>query len=209
MVNIAEFYPRLLVQVPGCSEPLAQQSLLDAAIEFCDKSLIIRQNLDVFFTVDGRKVYDLDPPTSSHTIARVLSVECDGRVLNGLLQEDTAGLSTDPSRPLAFYTTRTDNELLLNLYPIPDDRYRATAHVALKPTRTAQQLDDDLFTIWADAIIDGAISRIARIPGQPFTDVNYAMAMANSAREKTAKARIEAYNGRIRGGTAVKMRPFV
>ena len=208
MVDIGQFLSRLLPQVPGCSEPLAYQSLVDSAIEFCEKSLILRQDLDAFFSVDGRRVYDLDPPTANHGIARVISVTADGRQLTGLFEEDYPSLGADTGRPLAFYTTRIDNEFVLNLYPVPDERLRVVVHAALKPTRGTTQVDDDLYNNWADAIIDGAISRIARIPNQPFSDVNYASAMASSAREKTARARIEAYHGRVRGGTSVKMRPF-
>ena len=208
MVDISQFLSRLLPQVPGCSEPLAYQSLVDSAIEFCEKSLAIRQDLDAFFSVDSRRVYDLDPPTINHSIARVISVTADGRPLTGIFEEDVSSLGQDYGRPLAFHTTRIDNEFVLNLYPIPDERLRIVVHAALKPTRAAQQLDDDLFNNWADAIIDGAISRIARIPNQPFSDVNYASTMASSAREKISRARIEAYHGRVRGGTSVKQRPF-
>ena len=193
MVDIGQFLSRLLPQVPGCSEPLAYQSLVDSAIEFCEKSLILRQDLDAFFSVDGRRVYDLDPPTANHAIARVISVTADGRQLTGLFEEDYPSLGADTGRPLAFYTTRIDNEFVLNLYPVPDERLRVVVHAALKPTRGTTQVDDDLYNNWADAIMDG---------------VNYASAMASSAREKTARARIEAYHGRVRGGTSVKMRPF-
>lgn len=208
MVDISQFLSRLLPQVPGCSEPLAYQSILDSAIEFCEKSLVIRQNLDAFFTVDGRSVYDLDPPTSSHAIARVISVQLDNKPLHGLFEEDVPNLGDSSGEPTLFHTTRIDNEFVLNLYPIPDERQRVTVHVALKPTRSATQVDDDLFNNWSEVVVEGAIARIARIPNQPFSDVNYAFAMANSAKEKTCRARVEAYHGRVRGGTAVKMRPF-
>ena len=209
MIELGQFLSRLLPQVPGCSEPLAYQSLLDSAIEFCEKSLAIRQNLDAFFTVDNRRVYDLDPPTRNHVIARVISVTVYGKPLTGLFEEDVPNLSDSQGRPLLFYTTRIDNEFVLNLYPVPDERLPVIVHAALKPTRNATEVDDDLFNIWSEAVIDGAISRIARIPNQPFSDVNYASAMASSAREKISRARIEAYHGRVRGGTSVKLRPFV
>lgn len=209
MINIDEFFPRLLPQVPGCSDPLARQSLLDAAIEFCEKSLVVRQDLDMFFSVAGRKNYDLDPPTNQHAIVRVLSVNYNGSRLHGIFQEDVPNLLTTQAMPHAFYTTRVDNEFLLNLYPTPDERESIVVNTALKPTRNAVQVDDDLYNYWADAIVDGAISRIARIPNQPFSDVNYAAAMQASFADKTARARMEAYQGRVRGGTRVQMRPFV
>jgi len=69
-------------------------------------------------------------------------------------------------------------------------------------------VDDELFERWVDAVVDGAIARITRLPDQPYSDINYSNMMMRSADEKTVRASNEAGYGRIRGNTAVKMRPL-
>ena len=46
MIPLSAFFPRLLPNVLGCPEPLAQQALLDSAIEFCSRSLAVTTTLD-------------------------------------------------------------------------------------------------------------------------------------------------------------------
>ena len=50
MISIDKFYSRVMPYVQGCPEPTASQAILDAAIEFCDKTNVMRQTLDTFFT---------------------------------------------------------------------------------------------------------------------------------------------------------------
>jgi hypothetical protein len=76
MKALSAFYPRVLPYLPGCSEPFANQVILNSAIEFCENSLTLRQNLDTFNTVAGKIEYDLDPPSANHDINRVMSVAC-------------------------------------------------------------------------------------------------------------------------------------
>lgn len=209
MVNLNVFLSRLIPQAPACSEPFALQCLRDAAIDFCEKSLVMRQKLDTFYCYNGRAQYDLDVPSCDYQIARVLSVKVNGRLLNGVLQEDKDDLPADQAgTPLRFYTTRVDNALVLNLHPAPTERFPVVVEVALKPTRDTDRVDDELYNVWADAIIDGALSRICRVPNQPFSDVSFAAAMQASFADKTARAKIEGYHGRMRGNSTVKTRPF-
>lgn len=209
MVKLDVFLSRLLPQVPACPEPLALEHLKDACIEFCEKSLAIRQDLDFFYSVANLGQYDLDPPSNQHMIATVLSVRYDGKELSGIFVEDAQELPEAAGNPAGFFTSRTNNEFVLHLHPTPEAREQVLVNVALRPIRSATEVDDDLYNLYADAIIDGAIARLAKIPNQPFTDLAYAAAMQNSFREKAARAKVDSYHGRIRGNSRVKMRPFV
>lgn len=209
MVPISALYSRLLIQVPGCPEPTAEQALLDTAIEFCEKTLVLRQELDVIVTRDGLGQFDLDPPTDQHAIARVVSVTFDGRPLKGAFPDDTYALDTNTGNPRIYYTRRTDNEFTLNLYPVPDSRKRVITTVALRPTRNATEIDDDLYNYHADALVHGAVSRLTVIPNQPFTDLAYASASLAMFRDDMARAKIDGYQGRTVGTSRVKMNPFV
>lgn len=209
MKPLSVFYPRILPYLPGCSEPLVDQVLVSAAIEFSEKSLALRQNLDSFRTVIGIDQYDLDAPTTNHDIDRVMSVAVDGKELSpGLFEAIRNDLPTAIAVPRGFYTDRTDNVLTLKLSPPPDGRYPVVVNVNLRPAMTATQLDDDLFNMWAEPIVAMAVARAMQIPDQPFTNFARAQQLLDSAARQTNSARIDGNYGSVRGSMRVRARPF-
>ena len=209
MNTLSVFYPRILPYLPGCSEPLVDQVLVSAAIEFSEKSLALRQNLDSFRTVIGIDQYDLDAPTTNHDIDRVMSVAVDGKELSpGLFEAIRNDLPTANATPRGFYTDRTDNVLTLKLSPPPDGRYPVVVNVNLRPAMTATQLDDDLFNMWAEPIVAMAVARAMQIPDQPFTNFARAQQLLDSAARQTNSARIDGNYGSVRGSMRVRSRPF-
>lgn len=209
MKALSAFFPRILPYLPGCPEPLAAQVLIDAAIEFCDSSLVLRQNLDTFNTVVGRVQYDLDAPSAQHDINRVMGVTLDGKELVAGMAEALRGdMPTAPAKPRGFYTDRTDSVFTLMLSPPPDEVYSVLVNVALSPTRTATQLDDDLYNTWINPIVSSAIARAMQIPGQPFSNPAQAQILLNSVARQTVTSRIEGNYGFVRGSMRVRSRPF-
>jgi hypothetical protein len=168
-----------------------------------------RQNLDPFRTVVGKVEYDLDPPTKNHDINRVMGVTVDGRELSpGLFEAIRNDLPTAVAIPRGFYTDRTDNTFTLRLSPPPDKVYPVTVSVTLRPARNAVLLDDDLYNIWIDPIVSGAIARAMQIPDQPFTDLARAQELLMSAAKQTNSSRIEGNYGLVRGSMRVRARSF-
>jgi hypothetical protein len=209
MKALSAFFPRILPYLPGCPEPLAAQVLIDAAIEFCDSSLVLRQNLDTFNTVVGRVQYDLDAPSAQHDINRVLGVTLDGKELVAGMAEAIRGdMPTAPAKPRGFYTDRTDSVFTLMLSPPPDEVYSVVVNVALSPARTATQLDDDLYNTWINPIVSSAIAQAMQIPGQPFSNPAQAQILLNSVARQTVTSRIEGNYGFVRGSMRVRSRPF-
>ena len=209
MKALSTFYSRILPFLPGCSEPMVDQVLIDSAIEFCENSLVLRQNLDTFYTVVGLTSYDLDPPSSQHNISRVVSVAVNGTDLSGGLAEAIRNdLPTANSIPRGFYTDRTDNTFTLRLSPPPDKKYPVVVGVVLAPAITATQLDDDLYNTWIEPIVNGALSRAMMVPDQPFTNFARAQQLMEASAQKTVKARTEGNYGFVRGSMRVRARPF-
>jgi len=209
MKSFSAFLPRILPYLPGCSEPLVNQALLNAAIEFCEATNVLRQNLDTFDTVVGEVQYDLYPPTSQHTISRVMSVSVNGVDLApGMAEVIRNDLPTQNAMPRGFYTDRTDSLFTLRLSPPPDKVYPVVVNVALRPTITATQLEDDLFNIWIDPLVNGAIARCMMIPDQPFTNYGMAQQLMKTAESQITNSRIEGNYGLIRGSMRVRSRPF-
>lgn len=209
MKPLDAFFPRILPYLPGCPEPLAAEVLINAAIEFCDATLTLRQNLTPLSTVIGQVRYDLEPPTSNHDISRVMGVTLDGKELSaGMAEVIRNDLPTAVAKPRGFYTDRTDSVFALMLSPPPDKVYSVVVNVALTPARSATHLDDDLYNSWIDPIVAGAIARAMQIPGQSFTNFAQAKALLESAARQTVTSRIEGNYGFLRGSMRVRSRPF-
>lgn len=209
MKPLSAFFPRILPYVPACSEPLAAQALVSAAIELCEGAQVLREDLDPFYTVEDQIQYDLDTPSSQLVIARVMGVTLDDTVeLKGVMAEDLRNLPQEKAKPRAFYTDRTGSTFTLMLGPRPDAVYKVVTHVALRPSRDATQLEDDLYSIWIDPLIAATLSKIMQVPNQPFTNFMMAEKYAKDAARGIAMSRIEGNYGLIRGSMRVRTRPF-
>ena len=209
MKALSAFYPRVMPYLPGCSEPMADQVILNSAIEFCENSLTLRENLDTFNTRAGAIEYDLDPPSIQHDINRVMSVAVNYKELAaGMAEVVRNDLPTANSTPLAFYTSRADSVFVLRLTPPPDAVYPVVVGVTLRPSRTATLLEDDLYNIWIDPIVSGAIARAMQVPDQPFTNFAQARYLLDSAAKQTISSRVDGNYGLIRGSMSVRYRSF-
>ena len=65
---------------------------------------------------------------------------------------------------------------IVNLVPVPSATVSqgVEIRVALKPTQTSTACDDEIMTDYRDAIINGAIFRLCRMPAKDWTDLGAA-----------------------------------
>lgn len=208
MKPVSDFFSRITPLVLGCPEPTLQQAVVDASIAFCSDSLVLREHLDVFQTVAGLGEYDLDAP-SQQDVARVLNVAVDGRAVQLVPTERASFPLATTGKPTAAFTRRIGSEFLLHLHATPDAVYPVSVEVATKPKRGATQLEDDLYDLWIEAVVAGALARICAIPGQPYTDPVVSANNSVAFRAHTNRARIEGAYGRVRGQIRVTARPIV
>jgi hypothetical protein len=183
------------------------QALIDAAVTFCEDSLVVRHRLDATTQRALADEVDLDLP-ANQSVARILGVWVNGNLIQPVLAEQ-AGDTVATGMPTAYYTRRNDSELQLLLYPTPDQPCRVAVEVALRPLRTAKLLEDELLDRWMPAVITGALALIRAIPDTPFSNPLAATLHARDAALLTAKARAEGAYGRVRGSQSVAMRPFI
>lgn len=208
MIATTEFLPRLLPYTPSCPSPMAEQALVDAAIAFCEDSLVLRQRLDVQTTAKGQAELDVSVPAQQMP-TRILKVWVDGvpiqAVTSDMVDDQRLNLLARPDR---FYTLQDDAALLVQLYPVPDGPYAVLVEVALRPTRSAKLLHNSLFDSWLEPVVQGAAARLMAIPDQPFTNLAMSQVCAAKAAYLSRKARIEGAYGRVRGTVAVRARPL-
>jgi hypothetical protein len=209
MVPVSAFFSRLLPNVIGCPEPLAQQALVDSAIEFCSHSLVTMSDLAPVSVVAGVSNYELDLPAQTE-LAQIMRVWLDGRMLGPVSSYEVKSIESFPGMPTYYFGRDIDEILNVRLFPTPDKDVPngLVVRVATKPARDADQLHSILFERWSDVIVDGALARLFDTPGQSFTNEAKALVLNQKVRAKTAVARTDAMRGRVVSSMSVTMRSF-
>lgn len=206
MVPISSFFPRLLPSVVGCPEPLAEQALLDAAIEFCERSHAMVIDLDPVPVSAGTSEYELELPSQTR-LGIVWSMWLDGRLLTPvpLVQ---ASRSTTPGYPTAYAATYVDEAVVVRLMPGPDLATTGdlVGRVSVVPTRSATTVLSALYNEFCDAVVDGAAARLKQTPGQVFTDIQMGLNLDMKFRRQCSDARARGHHGRAMNSLSVTPR---
>jgi hypothetical protein len=173
MADFSDFYPYILPSVPGALESLVDQHIRDICLDFCTKTLIVQKTLDPVETEVGVADYDLAPPADMR-VHLVLQAWLDRRELSAFNADSPhaqVGLFNAAFNDNGYITGLVRNDdLTFTLNAIPTEVQTITMRAALKPTRDAETVDDLLFNDYAFEIGQGVLSRLMRIPKQPFTD---------------------------------------
>lgn len=186
---------------------MLEQGVVDAAIAFCEDSMVIQEVLDPVTTVANVAEYTLDAP-SYNQVERILALTYNGSSIALIASDAAPAPSTTTGTPTAAYTKRVDGELLLVLVPTPDAAGVISAKAAIRPVRGAQYLHNDLFELWIDTVLTGAYSRLAAVPGQPFFDPLLANQAAGRFISMSRQARVRGTYGAVRASRQVTPRPF-
>lgn len=73
MTDLVDFVPELVADYDGLGEPRAVQHVLNACIEFCDKSDFVRSDLSVIYLSPYANTFTLSAPSSEVLISSIIS----------------------------------------------------------------------------------------------------------------------------------------
>lgn len=191
----------------GCPIPMATQATLDAAITFCERSMAIYRTIDAVDLVAGQNNYPLEA-SSQQQVVRVKRAFINGREISVRGQSQVSPDNGSVGRPTRLHVVQTIFGPEVVLSPTPDDAYVLTMEAYLRPRRTAQALDTDLFEVWMDAIVAGAVSKVQRMPAQPFTDPVSAAQHHAEFLSYISRARADAPVNRVVSTLSVRPRPL-
>lgn len=173
MASFSAWYDAVLAQVAGCPSALADWAILDAAIDFCERSHAHIADLTAINSVAATADYTLTAPTLTEII-KVLAVEYDGEEIRPIGPRDIArrygtdwqDLSSTPERYMTQYGTS------LKLIPMPAAAVTGgiVVTVVLKPTGAATTINDTIATPYKRAIAMGARARLWLMPKKPWTN---------------------------------------
>ncbi|MEN6540823.1 MAG: hypothetical protein ABFC67_14545 [Mizugakiibacter sp.] len=155
--------------VQGCPTIVVDQAITRAAIEFCQKTGVWRYDHVPVAAVEATTAYSFAPPDGAK-VERVLAAWLDGVPLTVKNATDLLGVDdwkTATGTPTHLVVL---NDTQFRLYPLGAGSVDLT--VTLKPSRAATTIDDAIFEAHVDAIADGAIGKLAALPGKPWSSAD-------------------------------------
>lgn len=184
MKNVSDFLPFVLPYAPGCSDPMAEQAIVSACMEFCERSLIVQETLGESSAADQAD-YDVSEPAQG-ALVKVLAVfYLDARLKarsremvrrgSAARGEAITGVTVTSGTPVEWFS-RDPAQPIISLYPPPAESEEGaiTIVAAFRPTRAATRVADTLYDDYAEDIAAGAIARLLIMPAQSFTSPSLA-----------------------------------
>lgn len=172
IVPYTQWLPYVQVNVPDCPKALIVEAIRQKVIEFCQKSLFLRQELDGFYTVADDNEYDLLPPVDNN-IAQLLMLKVNKRELEPKTQDDLEEIYQEwrdqEGQPSYFFLKNTYTAILV---PKPIGVYPVRILVALKPTQAALGVDESIFEEYKDTIKHGALAYLMLMAEKTWSNPN-------------------------------------
>lgn len=213
MANVAysAFYPYLIPLVPHVADPVAEQAVRAACIDFCEGSLIWQAPMDPIMTIKGEPAYSLDAPTGAKLV-HVIDLYYNGQRLEKESISNVASkFSTDwmqPEGTPSAYLMFNSNEVTLVLKPDTTLVNALTGILAFAPTRASTAIVDYIFEDYAEEIVHGAAAKLMLVPNQQWTDPKMALGYMKQFSADIANARAFVNEGQVRAPISVHLRRY-
>lgn len=215
MATFRDLLPEVLLDVPGCSDPLAEREIRNATIRFCEQSCVLKRHVAAVAIVALKSRYPVSVP-ANYALNTLLWVRiASGSPIKAMSEDfldlvwgDDAkwschfhGCGTrggdwrdyEQARPCAYLMEREGAEDFIRLVGIPTDPIIAglSYRMTLKPLRTATDIDDFVFEDYYRTIAKGALAALLRIPKKTWTDTARGIALEEEFLEECWQAKGE------------------
>ena len=141
MAAYSSLVKEILPYVPFCPDSLIEQTIRAATIEFCERSKAYILDMDPFNTVSGVYEYDFDIPVATE-VHQVLYMTYDGQDMDPIsprsLELNYPDWRDKTGNPHVYLQKSPS---LFWIVPVPSGTKQVIASVALKPTRTSNNID--------------------------------------------------------------------
>ena len=195
MATYSSLVKEVLPYVPLCPDSLVEQNLRSATIEFCERSKAYILDMDPFNTISGVYEYDFEIPSGTE-VHQVLYMTYDGRDMDPIsprsLELNYPDWRDRTGNP-HVYLQKTPTTFWV--VPVPSGSDQIIASVALKPTRSSNNIDTTISNTYRDAIIYGALYRLLRMPHREWTDIGAAQEYSFQFSQEIQQAELRARGG--------------
>ena len=197
MASYESLIKEILPYVPGCPDSVVEANLRSATIEFCEKTKAYVYDLDAITSISGVYEYDFDQPTGT-SVHSILWMTYDGEDLDPIsprsLELNYPDWRDRSSTPQVYLQKNADTFWVI---PIPNAKTvnGIRLSVALKPTRTTNNISTAFSNDYRDGIIFGTLYRLMRIPAREWSDPMAAGDYLGLFNEQVATAELRARSG--------------
>lgn len=181
-----QFLPDILPHCPGCPDLVAEEEARNAAEVFLSESFAWRQWIGGMVTVAGQTDYTPYLPAGTRII-KLHKATLDGEPLDVM--------SVNHGERGGAYKANTDlTSIILGPdAPVAGKTLRVLLSLSLKTSATS--LDDTVFDAYRLGIADGAIARICRAEGKPYSNPAKADSHEGRFQQAISTARARAARG--------------
>lgn len=175
LTHLKELYDEVLPHLPGITLPFAMHHIRLAAMEFCSKTRAWNFISDPLNIVAGDPLILTESNVNSAEPVAVLQVWYKDAPLGPLDEHGQDGLRTAQA-DTPYRWSGLPNAVGINLWPTPNASEAGVVkmRIALRPKRTADYIDADIYNQWYPTLADGAKARMFLVPKKPYTDINMA-----------------------------------
>jgi len=186
--QLSTLYPRIELWVPGCTQPIILQAMIDVIREFCERTLTWQHAMDAINIRNGVDTYDLDDIPSCARLVSVVYVALDDAELKPTIDYLIPSTGDDPKC-----------QIILVNEPTADDTAALEITVALKPARDATVICDRLYCDWHTVWADGTLAKLMLMPMKRWSNPQLAAYHDRQYEIGVARAIIERTRGRTIG----------
>jgi len=182
-ISYEALIPEIAPHLYGCPDMLIENSIRAAVIELCEKAHVYQTELDPLTTVSGIYEYDLEAPSGT-SVHKVLWISHHGKdlepVTSALLEQRLPKWrETDQAGVPSYFIKQSSSVVWLAPTPSTTSAASTIIRAILKPTHTSKSCDNDVMNDYRDAIVNGALFRLLRIPNRDWTDFKHSQLYGN------------------------------
>ena len=195
MANFSSLVKEILPYVPMYPDTLVESNLRSTTIELCERSKAYIHDMDPFTTVSGVYEYDFDIPVGT-AVHQILYMTHDGRDMDPIsprsLEYNYPDWRDRTGQPHVYLQKSPTTFWLV---PVPSGGKEIIMSLALKPTRTSNNIDTTFSNDYRDGIIYGTLYRLLRMPSREWTDINAAREYLLQFNQEIQQAELRARGG--------------
>lgn len=208
-----EIVTRLAPSVPGAPNVVVEQYVRDAAIEACERTLAWRYEQPKIRLTQGVHDYAYEPPDDAEVHAVITATVNGERItpmsldqLHDIYPKWPYGGPDEQATPRYITQLDVDN---FAVAPIPDSTvYDFRMIVALKPLRTATEMDKTVLDDLENVIMHGALQHLLVLPDRTWSDRELASYHSKQFAFKLSERRARANLGAGRSSMRVQNQRF-
>lgn len=167
----SSFYDYVMPELPGIDSALVDVYLRDKAIDFCEQTWCLVDNLDAFDTVADTYEYDLDSTETGMEVFAIKQAWVDDAPIDPITMDDLYGTAADwrtySGKP-RYYAQENFGTVLL--FEPPDGVYSVSIAAVLRPKVDATGVPDRVYSDYRRIISWGTLAALMAQPAKPWSN---------------------------------------